>query len=86
MVGYFVETKVDIFNIDRIALESLTKNNQSPVIDSVREVILIVALNLDIDWVIFVVCFFEVGTEGFMCFNVCLLAHIAILSQQLSLY
>lgn len=49
MVGYFVETKVDIFNIDRIALESLTKNNQSPVIDSVREVILIVALNLDID-------------------------------------
>ena len=49
MVGYFVETKVDIFNIDCIALESLTKNNQSPVIDSVREVVLIVALNLDVD-------------------------------------
>lgn len=49
MVGYFVKTKVDIFNIDCIALESLTKNNQSPVVDSVREVILIVALDLNVN-------------------------------------
>jgi len=49
MVGYFVETKVDIFDVDCIALESLTKDNQSPVIDSVSEVIFIVSLDLNID-------------------------------------
>ena len=49
MVGYFVETKVNIFNIYCIPFKSLTENNQSSVIDSVREVIFIVTLDLDVD-------------------------------------
>jgi hypothetical protein len=49
MVGYFVETEVDIFNVDCISLESLAKNNQSPVVNSIREVILIVTLDLYVD-------------------------------------
>jgi hypothetical protein len=84
MVGYFVETEVDIFNVDCISLESLAKNNQSPVVNSIREVILIVTLDLYVDWIIFVVSFFEIGAESFMSLNIRLLAHITILSQQLS--
>jgi len=49
MVGDFIKTKVDIFDVDCITLESLTENNQSPIVNSVGEVILIVTLDLDVD-------------------------------------
>jgi len=85
VISYFIETEIDVFDVDCVALECLTKNDKRSVVDPVCEVVFIVTLDLDVNRIIFIVGLLEVGTEGFMSLNISLLAHFTVLSQKLGL-
>jgi len=82
MICNFVESQVYIFNINSVAFKSLTKNNKSSIIKSVCKVIFIVSLNLNIDWVVFIVSLLQISTKSFVSFDVSLLTHVSVLSQK----
>lgn len=85
MVCDLVETEVYVLDVDCISFQSLAKYNQSSIVKSVCKVVFVVALDLNIDRIVFVVSLLQIGTKSLMSFYVSLLAHVAVLSQQLRL-
>jgi hypothetical protein len=80
VIRYFVETEINIFDVDCVSLKSLAENYQCSVVNSISEIVLIISLDLNIDGVVFIVGFLEVSAEGFVRFDVRLLAHFPVLS------
>jgi hypothetical protein len=86
VIGYLVETEINIFDVNGIPLKCLAKNDQSSIVYPVRKVVLIVSLDLNVNRIIFIVGFFQIGAESFVGLDVCLLAHFTVLGEQLSFY
>ena len=85
MVGDLVVAEVYLSDVDGVLLERLAQHDQLLVVDSVREVVLVVALNDELDRLILIVGFFQVSAKRFVGLQVCLLAVVAVLAEQLRL-
>ena len=85
MVGDLVVAQVNLSDIDGVFFEGLAKHDQLLVVDSVRKVVLVIALDDELDRLILIVGFFQVSAKRFVSFQVCLLAVVAVLAEQLRL-
>lgn len=52
MVGDFVVAEVDFWNVDCVAFESLAENDKSFIVETISEVVLIIAHNNKVKCVI----------------------------------
>jgi hypothetical protein len=86
VVSDLVVAQINVRNVDRIPLQCLAEHNQSLIVDSVREIILIVSLNHQVNRIVLLVGFLQVGTESFVSFDIRLLAVFTILVEHFGLY
>ncbi len=86
MDSVLVVAQINVRNVDRIPLQCLAEHNQSLIVNSVREIILIVALNHQVNRIVLLVGLLQVGTESFVSFDIRLLAVFTILVEHFGLY